>query len=173
MSRALAGKDWEAHYVWGRTGGDYHLLDCARNRGHEPSWTIATAFALARQWRVSRIIVDAVAYQRTLKWMLEQEMRRRGIYYSVVPIADGMAKFARITNVLTGLATAGKLFVGPEHTNFIEQFEQYGPTYGGHDDDLDASALALQDIANPFLERHEAGGGDSEIEEFPFARICP
>lgn len=173
MAKALSGKDWEAHYVWGRCNGEYHLLDCARSRGHEPSWTIATAFGLARKWRVARIIVDAVAYQRTLKWLLEQEMKRRRMYYSVVPIADGMAKFARITNVLTGLATEGKLWVGPEHTNFIEQFEQYGPTYSGHDDDLDASALALQDIANPWLERHDAGLEDSDVEEFPMLRSCP
>lgn len=173
MAKGLSGKDWEAHYVWGRVNGQFHLLDRARNRGHEPSWSIATALGLARKWRVARIIVDAVNYQRTLKWILEQEMRRRGIYYSVVPIADGMKKFARITNVLTGLATEGKLWVGPEHTEFIEQFEQYGPTYSGHDDDLDASALALQDLSNAWLERHEAGLDDSDVEELPLIRACP
>lgn len=174
MQRGLQGKDYEAHYVWGRDAGKYHLLDYARSRGHDPSWTIATAFALARTWRVSSIIVDAVNYQRTLKWILEQEMQRRRIYYSVIPIADGMQKFARITNVINGLATAGLLWIGPEHTEFAEQFEAYGPTYTGHDDDLDASALALQHIASPYLEHEAAGAGsDSSIEEFPFARISP
>ena len=47
MARGLQGKDWEAHYVWGRHNGEYHLLDYARNRGHEPSWSVATALALA------------------------------------------------------------------------------------------------------------------------------
>jgi hypothetical protein len=116
MSKGLQGKDWEAQYVWGRSSGEYHLLDCARNRGHEPSWSVATALGLAHKWRVGRIVVDAVAYQRTLKWLLEQEMRRRQIYFSVVPLDDKMAKFARITNVLSGLSTAGKLWIGPEHT---------------------------------------------------------
>ena len=175
MAKGLQGKDYEAHYVWGRVNGEYHLLDRARSRGHEPSWTVATAFALARKWRVAHIVVDAVAYQRTLKWILEQEMRRRGIYYSVVPIADGMKKYARIMNVLSGLATAGKLWVGPEHTEFIEQFEQYGPTYSGHDDDLDASALALQDIANPYLDRVDEFGvlSDDNVETLELQRACP
>jgi predicted phage terminase large subunit-like protein len=177
MARGLQGKDWEAQYVWGRHQGQYHLLDCARNRGHEPSWSIGTALGLARTYRVSRIVVDAVAYQRTLKWLLEEEMKRRGVYFSVVPVADGMKKFARITNVLTGLATAGLLYVGSEHTHFIEQFEQYGPTYGGYDDDLDASALALQDMSNPWLEKLAAGGlgalDDSDVEEFVYEKVCP
>lgn len=175
MAKGMQGKDYEAHYVWGRHNGEYHLLDCARNRGHEPSWTIATAFTLARKWRVARIVVDAVAYQRTLKWLLEQEMKKKGIYYSVVPVADGMKKFARITNVMTGLATEGLLWVGPEHTVFIEQFQQYGPLYGGYDDDLDASALALQELSNPYLDRLDDRGelDDTGVESFALTQACP
>lgn len=175
-AKGLAGKDFECHYVWGRINGEYHLLDRARNRGHEPNWTIATAFALAFKWRVARIVFDAVAYQRTLQWLLDQEMRRKGIYYSVIPIADGMQKYARITSVLSGLATAGKLWVGPEHTEFIEQFEAYGPTYGGIDDDLDCSALALQNLANPYLDRLDESGTallEHDVEELPWNRNCP
>ncbi len=96
MAKGLQGKDWEAQYVWGRHRGEYHLLDFARNRGHEPSWSVATALGLARKWRVARIVVDAVAYQRTLKWFLEQEMKRRGVYFSVVPLDDKMAKLSSV-----------------------------------------------------------------------------
>lgn len=175
MAKGLQGKDFEAHYVWGRWNGEYHLLDRARNRGHQPSWTVATAFALAHRYQVVRIVIDAVAYQRTLKWILEQEMRKRGIYYSVVPVADGMKKYARITGTLSGLATAGKLWVGPEHTEFIEQFESYGPTYGGIDDDLDASALALQSLANPYLDRTDSAGALAydDVEVLPPIGACP
>lgn len=175
MARGLEGKDWEAHYVWCRDRGEYHLCDFARSRGHQPSWTIATALGLARQWRVSRIVIDAVAYQRTLKYLLEKAMQRTGTFYPVIPIADGMKKFARITNVIGGLASDGRLWIGPEHTIFAGQFNDYGPTYSGHDDDLDASALALQEIANPYLERLDAGGNlrDDDVEEINFVRACP
>lgn len=174
MAKGLEGKDFEAHYVWSRVGGDYHLLDCARSRGHDPSWTITTAFALMRKWRCMHMVIDAVAYQRVLKWILEEHMRRTRIWYSVVPIADGMQKFARITGVLNGLATAGKLWIGPEHTVFANQFEEYGPLYGGLDDDLDASALALQDLANPFLEDLSTGRNSmASVEDLPFVARCP
>ena len=175
QARGLTGKDWEAHYVWGRHNGEYHLLDFDRSRGHDPSWTIATAFRLARRWNVVRIVFDAVAYQRSLKWIFEQAMRRTGIYYSVVPIADGMKKFARITGTIGSLATNGKLWVGEEHTTFIQQYEEYGPAYSGHDDDLDASALALQDLSQPFLEegRDPYLLDDTGVEELPLMRMCP
>lgn len=176
MQRGLQTKDYEAHYVWCRDGGDYHLCDFDRSRGHEPSWTIATAFRLARLWRVGRIVVDAVAYQRTLKWILEQEMKRTGVYYQVIPIADGMKKFARITNVIGGLATAGKLWIGPEHSVFAGQFEAFGPTYAGIDDDLDASALCLQELHNPFLERTDPKTGElrsDNVEELDWEGACP
>ena len=175
MARGLQGKDWEAHYVWGRHNGEYHLLDYARNRGHEPSWSVATALALAHKWRVARIVVEVVAYQRTLKWLLEQEMRRRRVYFSVIPLDSRMQKFARIVNVLSGLATAGKLWIGPEHTIFAEQFAAYGPTYGGNDDDLDALAIALADLANPYLERMNDRDDldDSDVEQLEWKRLCP
>ena len=171
MAKGLQGKDWEAHYVWGRHEGTYHLLDFARSRGHEPSWTVATAFTLARKWRVARIVFDAVAYQRTLKWLFEREMQRTGVYYQIVPIADGMKKYARISNVISGLATGGLLFIGPEHTEFATQFEQYGPSYGGHDDDLDASALALQELSNVWLE--SGAGALPEPEDLFLPMSCP
>lgn len=173
-AKGLKTKDWEAQYVWGLSNGNYHLLDYARNRGHEPSWSVATALGLAHRWRVARIVVESVAYQRVLKWMLEQEMRRRGVYFSVVPLVDKTQKFARIVNVLSGLATAGKLWIGPEHSVFAEQFAAYGPTYSGVDDDLDASAIALQDLSNPFLERASLGIAlEDNVEEFPFIGGCP
>jgi hypothetical protein len=179
MAKGLEGKDWEAHYVWARVGEDYHLCDCERNRGHDPSWSIATFFGLMRKWRCMHAVFDATAYQRTLQWIFEEEMRRRRIWLTVVPIADGMKKFARITGVLKPLATHGKLWVSAGHTHFIEQWEAYGPTYGGVDDDLDASALALQDLSNPYLERAEAFGGsllehsDIGVEDFPFIGGAP
>lgn len=181
MAKGLQGKDFEAHYVWGRRFAgpgevEYHLQDCQRNRGHDPSWTVATAFSLARLWRVSRIIVDAVAYQRVLKWILEEEMKKRGIWYQVIPVADGMKKFSRITSVMSGPATHGQLWIGPEHSIFAQQFEEFGPTYTGVDDDLDASALALQDLSNPYLERLDETGNDlrhDDVEDLPAIWRCP
>jgi hypothetical protein len=175
QERGLQKKDYEAHYVWARKGDEYHLCDFDRSRGHDPSWTVATAFRLARQWRVMRIVIDAVAYQRTLKWILEQEMKKTGVYYQVVPVADGMQKFARITSTIGALASQGRLWIGADHSIFNLQFQSYGPIYGGLDDDLDASALALQELYNPFLQLDAKGEVQyvGAVEDLPDIRVCP
>lgn len=153
MERGLLKKDWECHYVWGRYRGEYHLLDFARSRGHDPSWTIATFFRLMRQWRCYSCVFDATSYQRSLKFMLEQEMARRRIWYTVVPYdTHNQPKYARISSTLSPLATQGLLWVGAEHDIFVRQFEEYGPTYSGPDDDLDASTMALLELSKPWLE---------------------
>lgn len=173
MQKALEQKDWEVHHVWGRRpNGEYHLLESARNKGHDPSWSTATAFGLMRRWRCARMVFDAVAYQRTLKWIFEQEMKAKRIWFQIVPIADGMKKFTRINTVLNGLATNGLLWIGPEHTEFAEQFEHYGPLYQGFDDDIDAAALTLQDLSNPYLDGR-APGAMAEIESNPFVARSP
>jgi phage terminase large subunit-like protein len=177
ISRALQTKDWEAQYVWGRSGGKYELLDFRRNRGHEPNWSVTTALSLAREWRVARIVVESVAYQRVLKWMLEQEMRRRGTYYQILPFVSKQKKYARIMSTIGTLGPEGLLVVGAENDIFINQYEAYGPTYQGEDDDLDASSIALSDLANPYLERLSADGelDSSDVEELPrmFAGRAP
>ncbi len=173
MQKGMKQKDFEAHYVWSRWNNEYHLCDFARSRGHDPTWTLNTAVSLARRWGVARIVIDAVAYQRTLKWLLEQMFQRSGLFYTIVPVADGMKKFTRIVSVIGGLASNNKLWVGSDHTPFIQQFAEYGPTYSGIDDDLDASALALQELSNPYLDRADLGVADSFVEELPFAHRCP
>lgn len=176
MAKGLQNKDFETHYVWMRWKNEYHLVDRARSRGHEPNWSVNTAFTLMRKWRCVRCVFDAVAYQRSLQWIFEEEMKRRGYYFSVIPIADGMQKYARITGVLSGLAQQGLLWIGADHTEFAEQFASYGPIYTGIDDDLDASAIALQDLANPFLEnpdRSVAYTPDDDVEQIDYVRGCP
>lgn len=175
MQKGLEGKDYEAQYVWGRERNEYHLLEWRRSRGHEPGWTVRTAMELARRWRVARIVFDAVAYQRTIQWLLEREMKRLGEYYVIVPVADGMKKFARITSVIGPLASAGKLYVSTSDNAFIQQFEEYGPLYSGLDDDLDATALALQSLHNPYLERVDMLGerADADVEELNYVPSCP
>lgn len=173
--RGLEKKDYEAHYVWCRKGDEYHLCDFERSRGHDPGWTMATAFRLARQWRVMRIVFDAVAYQRTLEWLFKKEMQRTGQWYSVLGVADGMNKFARIANTVGNLASQGRLWIGPEHSIFNTQFQSFGPLYTGLDDDLDASALALQELYTPNLTVDVEGTPTMalQVEELPSFQVCP
>lgn len=169
----MEGKDYEALYVWGRHNGEYHLIEGVANRGHEPNWTINEFFRLAYTHRIARAVVEAVAYQRTLKWILEQEMKRRRIWYNIIPFVDKRKKSTRIVSVFSGIASQGLLNIGPEDTRFYSQFCDFSELDDSVDDDLDASAIALSDLIVPVLERGSSIGDDSDVEELEFVGRCP
>lgn len=175
IAKGSLNQDYEAQYVWGRKGGRYILLEGRRSRGHDPNWTINTFFELAFRWKISRAVVESIAYQRTLKWMLEQEMKRRRLYYMIVPLVDKRKKSTRIISTFSGIASQGLLDIGADDTIFADQFENYSETYQDIDDDLDASAMALSELVNPVLEKMDAQGNisDDDVEEFDFQGGCP
>lgn len=154
LKRALKGKDFEAQTVWRRHQGNYHLVECVTNRGHEPSWSVTKALELAYRHRVSRIILQSIAYERTLKWLLETEMARRGVYYMIIDTSgksNQQNKHSRIIGALQGPASHGKIWVDASQMDFITQFTEYKLGID-HDDILDASAIGLMDLINPHLE---------------------
>lgn len=173
IAKGLVGNDYEAHYIWGRENGKYYLMEGRRNRGHDPGWTLATFFALAHTYRIARVVVEAVAYQKVLAWLLQEEMKRRRQYYPIIPYVDKRSKSTRIIGTLSGIASAGLLHIGPEDTVFARQFLDYSETYSDHDDDLDASAMALSDLINPALERGGGSYDDDDVEDFPMPMRCP
>ena len=165
--------DFEAIAVVARTKGEYFLLDYATNRGHEPNWTVNKVFELAGRYRPMAIVVEDVAYQRTLKWILEKEMARRGRYWPTKGTSgDRRKKFIRIVSTLSGPASQGKFWCAKHHTEFQLQFESYGLGYRGHDDLLDAVSIAVSELTNPYLEL-EAENRDDNIEEPLQLRYCP
>lgn len=173
LAENMEGRDYEAHTVWCRNREGYYLVDMRVNRGHEPSWSVATALSLASQYRVARIVVETVMYQRVLKWHIEKEMQRRKTYFLVKPFEDKRKKFNRITSVFGNLAPQGLVFVRRDQTGFIQQFEEY---HGGDNDDiLDASAIALSDLVSPSLElgADEYYFDDQDIPQLELARACP
>jgi predicted phage terminase large subunit-like protein len=169
LAKGNVGSDFEVLHVWGRRGDNYYLQERRSSRGETPDWTIANVFELALKYRVMSIIVESVAYQRTLKWILEKEMARRRLYFSVVPFVGGN-KYARIRATFASQAPFGHIFVRPDDTPFISQFETYPSS--DHDDELDAASIALSALINPYA----AGGGDnalSEVETLKLVRGAP
>jgi len=172
-AKGFEGKDFEAHCVWGRSGDEYYLIDYAQNRGHDPNWSINQFFTFAYRYNIMKAVVETVAYQRTLKWLIEQEMKRRRMYYLIVPYTDKRSKSTRIISTFSGIAAMGKVNIRPEHTEFATQFYGFSETKDGVDDLLDSSAMALSVLVNPMLERGKGKLLDSEVDDFPFVRRAP
>ncbi len=167
--------DYEVIAVTARSKGEYYLLDYAISRGHDPNWSIFKLFEFALRYNPLCIVVEDVAYQRTLKWLLEKEMQRRGRYWPTKGTNDRRPKFTRIVTTLAGPASQGKLWCAPHHSEFQLQFENYGLGYRGHDDVLDAVATGISELTSPYLELQAEGISflDSNVEEFTFKRVCP
>lgn len=172
IASGLRDKDFEAIGIIGRNVDGFHVLHYETNRGHEPNWTVAKAFELHLRYAPLCWVVESVAYQRVLKWLLEMEMRRRGIYAAVKSPQTSVSKFNRIVAALSGPASQGRLWCGPQHSDFILQFESYGMGYKGKDDILDMVAMGVSELTNPYLELEDAGMLE-EVEEFRPRRVCP
>lgn len=167
LAKNLVGKDYEAHTVVGRFRDEYYLLDYRVNRGHEPNWSAVTALDLALRWRVMRINVETVAYQRVLVGILKQAMIRSGRHWLIKEFKSKQSKYNRITSTFAGIASHGKWRVHPRMIEFIAQWSEYPRT--AHDDLLDSASIGVADLANPYLELDddEFSVLDTTVPELP------
>ena len=142
LAKGLVGKDYEVLCIVGtKDGKDYYLLDYVANRGHEPNWTISEFFRLSLKWQPSTWVVEMVAYQRVLEWILRKAMKDKGIYFPIHGLEDYRKKFTRIVDNLAGVSSNGAFYVHKSHTDFIQQFNEYPDVT--HDDILDAVSMAM------------------------------
>lgn len=147
LAKGLRNKDFECLAVCGRKDSDYYLIDYSLKTGHEPDWTISEFFRLVQKYHPRQVIVESVAYQRTLAWLIKKAMDVRRIYVPINELVDKQKKFNRIINALSGISSAGHLYVKKEHTDFIDQFLNYSAIMSiPHDDCIDAVSMALTEL---------------------------
>lgn len=153
LEQGLKKKDYEAFAVVGRWRGDYYLLETVHNRGHEPNWTVNTFFELCQRWQPRKVIVEAVAYQATLAWLLRKGMQKTGRYWAIEEFKDKRQKYKRIVDGLSGVAAEGHLFVRRSQTMFLGQFQHYpGKNPAGQFDDvLEAVAVAAGSLQRGYV----------------------
>lgn len=179
LAEGLKHKDYESIAVGGRWKGKFFLLDQIHNRGHDPNWTISMVFTLAMRWRVRKIIVEQVAYQKVLEWMLKEAMKKTGRYWLVEPFPDKRKKYNRIIDGLLGVASSGGLYVRRSQTAFITQFTHFGGLNpeGQHDDDIEAAAVVMQSLSRGFVgdvaDDWMYAASESQYEELPDYRGAP
>ncbi len=141
LKKALKG-DFEVLSVVGSFKGKFYLLEYAMSRGHEPEWTIANFFRLLDKWRPLKVVIEGVAYQRTLKWIIEQAMKKKKRYVQIDVQDDKRSKAQRIQQAFAGVASAKQFFIESGMHEFNTQFVSYPNVK--NDDVLDATAMALE-----------------------------
>ena len=146
VKKGLQNKDFEALSVVTLFKGQYYVREISANRGHEPNWTCAEFVRLASKYKVSSVVVEAVAYQRTLAWILRQHMKKIGRYWVVHEVDEKRKKYDRINDAISGVASEGALHVLEEQTSFQQQFLEFG-VGAVHDDEIDSVAVAVQHLS--------------------------
>ncbi|NJN71040.1 MAG: hypothetical protein HC801_12745 [Nitrospira sp.] len=145
IATGMIRKDYEAFAIVGRdTHNGIWLLDYLQNRGHDPAWTRAKFMQLCMRHRPRLVGIDATAYQSTLAFILDEEMRARGIWFPIEEVRERRAKSSRIINAISDRAALGLLHVRRDQTEFLSAYDEYSDTRPpAHDDLLDAISLAI------------------------------
>lgn len=147
LERNLHNNDYECLMVVQRTRNDYYVLEYVTNRGHNPEWTIAQFFTLCTRYNPRMVVVETVAYQRTLAWLIRRAMEQQGRFWAIREHADQRPKYMRIIDSLTGIASARHLHVQRQMSELIEQFQFYKNVQ--HDDVLECCALGVAELNQP------------------------
>ena len=164
ISKGLVGKDFEALTVVGRWRNKYYCLETVYNRGHEPNWTVATFLDLCYRWQPRKVIVEAVAYQATLAWLLRQAQKRVGRYYPIEEFKDKRKKIDRIRDGLAGPLSSGAVFVRRSQATLISQLTHFpgkNPS-GTHDDVLETFAIGVASLSRGWV-------GDTNEDTYQFS----
>ena len=114
-------------------------------KGEMPDAAVTTFLGYRQKYKPIRAAVESIAYQRVLAWYIEKSMREQRTWLVVHQVQDKRRKSDRIIQEVGHIASDGRLWVHPTHTKLIQQFTEYSPLYGGHDDVLDMVAIAIAD----------------------------
>lgn len=93
----------------------------------DPGETIQQIITLWYKWDQPEVVgIESVAYQKALKYFLEQECLRRGIYMHVVEIkrGDKKSKKARIRGLMPYFER-GEIYCREDQHQFLEEYEQF------------------------------------------------
>lgn len=150
IDKNLHNKDFEAIVVQARKGPKYALLHYELMRGHDPGWTLSKLFEFHARFHASYVSVETIAYQKTLEWLIRQEMSRRQQWLSVIPVSDGRSKFHRIVDSFRPLLNNGAYYCRRSHSQFISDITQYPRIQ--YPDLLDACAQGLRALISPAME---------------------
>lgn len=152
------GKDFEAVAVTMRKDGKYYLLAYSTNKGHDTIWTCETVWSFVQLFRPTQIIIESIGFQSMVLGAVRNYLIRQRCHIRVSPTdpkRNARNKYLKITGALSGVSTAGLFYVSKDHSQFRADYEMYPGV--SHDDLLDAVAMGVEALQNPYLEGADIG----------------
>jgi len=123
--------------------GNVYLVEYQAATGQNPEMVTTAVFEYARRFRPIGCVVESIAYQRTLAWYLEKELRKARIPLPVFKRQDRRSKPDRIVQAIGGYVAYQRLYVRRSHAKFLEQYIEFSPLAEIHDDVLDAVSIGI------------------------------
>ncbi len=137
----LLASDRDAIVVCGTTeGGDAVVLEAWGNRSN-PLEVVAKLIQFIKRYEPRCIGIQKVGYEMSLKYHLQAECEREGVYARVIPVKPGGPAKSHIRG-LQPIASTGHLYVLPTHHILRNELAEF--PLGQYDDVADALALQLQ-----------------------------
>lgn len=129
-------------------GNNIYVLEYSAETGEMPDATAVHFFQQVRKWKPLRFGSESISFQRVLAWYLEQEMKKQRLFIQIDKIQDRRKKEDRIIQAISGNLAYQNIYIHPNMEKLISQLDQFGE--GGHDDVIDALAMAIS-MANPYM----------------------
>jgi predicted phage terminase large subunit-like protein len=107
---------------------------------YKPSGLVKNVLDMAEDENASEIVIEAVIYQKSLIYLMEDEMRKRGRYFNVTPIKPHRDKDTRIRSLEPWIEYHA-LFIRKGMRELVQHITEY--PYGSTLDLLDALAYQV------------------------------
>jgi len=112
-----------------------------------PSQTVSAIFEQQKEFN-SEVWIETVAYQAALKFMIEEEKRKRQQYFVLSELKSSTKKEERIRGLL-GIYQSGVIWHLPT-MDLDYEYELLAFPRGKHDDRIDTMAYILQAVRNTY-----------------------
>ncbi len=129
--------------------GEIYLLEEWAQKSPSPEEWKKMVFEMVVRWKVRRVSIETILFARTMKYDLEEEMRKEMFFFQVWPIEDKRNKKLRIESEISGIASARALIIHRSHKGFYQEYINYPVV--PFDDHLDCLAIGRMGII-PGLE---------------------
>ena len=130
--------------------GTWYLRHAHRYR-LTPTQIVAKAFDICREFDLSALGIEQVAYQEALLYFLSEEMQKRDHFIPVKGITrTRISKESRILGLVPRFEW-GKIYVAPGMYDFEEEYDSF--PRGSHDDILDSLASLEELVFYPEIEQ--------------------
>ncbi|MCX7716490.1 MAG: phage terminase large subunit [Endomicrobia bacterium] len=147
-----------------------YVLDAIRVK-YLPDKLIDTIFYLKKRWNADYVGIETVAFQKSLKYYLEQEELKRGTSLGLMELrADTTkTKFMRILSIQPYLER-GQMKVYSRLKDLIEELDNYPKST--HDDLVDALAYQLQVLLPPLVDKDSGLVVNDEYNKYIELKKC-